>query len=180
MNHTARKRTGRPVLVIAVMLVAACFTPSRVTAADTSCAANAKSRALDFWLGDWSIAAPGGGPDASSKVTPDLDHCLVIERWKGGDETGVNIFGYSPDDKSWHGLFANNQGHIHVFFHGTVASDSAEFTGPNKGPDGRTILNRITIRRIDAMHVQEMWEKSRDGGKTWTTLFRLRYTRKQL
>jgi len=178
MNHTLRKRTGRSVLVIAVML-AAWFTPTRTLAADTSCAANPKSRALDFWLGDWSIAAPGGGPDASSSVTPDLDHCLVVERWKGGDETGVNFFGYSPDDKSWHGLFANNQGHIHVFFDGTVASDIAEFTGPNKGSDGRTILNRITIRRIDANHAEQMWEKSPDGGKTWTTLFRLQYTRKQ-
>lgn len=179
MNHILRKRAGRSVLLISVALVAAWLTPPRTLASDASCAANPKSRALDFWLGDWSIAAPGGGPDASSKVTPDLDHCLVVERWKGGDETGVNLFGYSPDDKSWHGLFANNQGHIHVFFHGTVASDSAEFTGPNNGPDGRTILNRITIRLIDANHVEQMWQKSPDDGKTWATLFRLQYTRKQ-
>lgn len=171
------RRTGA--IVAVVLLAALCgHTPGARAAENAPCAASQQSRELDFWLGDWTIAAPGGG-DASSKVTPDLDHCLVVERWQGGDETGVNLFGYSADDGGWHGLFANNQGKIHAFLNGTVASGVAVFTGPNRGPDGSTVQNRITVRRIDANHVEQSWEKSSDDGKTWTMLFRLGYTRKQ-
>jgi hypothetical protein len=177
---TSSRKSRRAGMIAAAVVVAGLLghPPGARAAENGPCAANPQSRALDFWLGDWTIAAPGGG-DASSHVTQDLDHCLVVERWQGGEETGVNLFGYSADDGSWHGLFANNQGKIHAFLNGTVASGVAVFTGPNRGPDGTTIQNRITIRRIDANHAEQSWEKSSDGGKAWTTLFRLGYTRVQ-
>lgn len=144
-----------------------------------SCATDPAHRALDFWLGDWTIAAPGAPADANSAVSTGLGECVVVEHWSGEvNHTGENIFGYSADDQSWHGFFADSKGHLHVFLNGTVASGVAQFTGPNRGPDGETVLNRITIRRIDADHVEQMWEKSSDGGKTWSRQFLLQYTRK--
>jgi hypothetical protein len=104
---------------------------------------------------------------------------MVVERWDGGrGHTGENLFAYSADDKSWHGMFADNQGRIHVFLDGKVAPGSAEFSGPSRGPQGETILNRVTIHRVSNAHIEQVWEKSSDGGKTWTTVFRGEYTRK--
>jgi hypothetical protein len=168
---------SRLVLVTAAM-GAAFAVPARAADA-TSCAADSTHRALDFWLGDWAISAVGGGPASTSNVSLDLDKCLVVERWDGGrGHTGENIFAYSDGDQSWHGIFADNQGHVHVFVDGKVAAGSAEFTGPSRGEHGETVLNRITIRRISSTQAEQSWEKSSDGGKTWSAQFNLDYTRK--
>lgn len=149
-------------------------------AGEEPCISNPGNRALDFWLGQWTISAPGGTPSATSTVALELDKCLVVERWDGGrGHTGENLFGYSADDQSWHGLFADNEGRVHVFVDGKSSTGLAQFSGPSRGPNGETILNRVTIRRIDANNVEQVWEKSSDGGKTWSTAFRGEYTRKQ-
>lgn len=154
--------------------------PSAFAAATAGpCVSNPDNRTLDFWLGRWTIAAPGGTRSASSIVTRDLDQCLIVERWDGGrGHLGENLFGYSADDKSWHGLFADNEGRVHVFLDGKAAPGLMQFIGPSRDPSGESILNRVTIRRLGASRVEQQWEKSADGGKTWTTAFRGEYTRK--
>jgi hypothetical protein len=122
-----------------------------------TCALNPNNRALDFWLGEWTIAAPGGSPNATSRVTLELDKCMVVERWDGGrGHTGENLLAYSADDKSWHGMFADNQGRVHVFLDGRVAPASAEFSGPSRGPEGEAILNRVTIHRVSSAHIEQV------------------------
>jgi hypothetical protein len=170
------------IAVLAGILAAAplTLTPRAFGAVEeSSCAANPASRALDFWLGEWTIAAPSGSPNATSRVALELDKCLVVERWNGGrGHIGENFFGYSADDKIWHGLFADNQGRVHVFLRGEVTSSSAAFTGPSRGPNGKAVLNRVTVRPVSTNQVEQIWQKSSDDGKTWTTAFRGEYTRK--
>jgi hypothetical protein len=169
--------------LIPVLLAITCFclaTGSAVLAQDPGgCSANAESRRLDFWLGDWTVAYPGMSATSNSNVHLSLDKCLVVESWVGGKgHTGENMFAYSADDKSWHGMFADNEGRVHVF-EGTVAQGSAEFTGPSRGPNGEAVFNRIKIVRRSDNHVQQSWEKSKDNGATWTMEFQGDYTRKQ-
>ena len=181
MRNRSLKKARPSLGLVAVMLAGVWlgFLPRAVASADANpCASNPANRTLDFWLGDWTIAAPGGSQNSTSRVTLELDKCLVIERWDGGrGHSGENLFAYSADDKSWHGLFADNEGRVHVFLNGKAAPGSAEFTGPNRAPDGETVLNRVTISRTDANHVEQLWQKSSDRGKTWTTVFRGEYTR---
>jgi len=153
--------------------------PLAMAAADPQpCATNAETRQLDFWLGDWSVTYPGMAGTASSTVEVTLDKCLVIERWDGGkSHRGENIFSYSADDASWHGMFTDNDGRVHVLS-GRVASGSAEFSGSSRGPNGETVLNRVRIVRLSSGKVEQSWEKSTDNGKTWKIEFRGEYTRK--
>lgn len=116
--------------------------------------------------------------NAASKVYLDLDECVLTESWDGGKgHRGENLFAYSSDDKSWHGMFADNQGRVHVF-EGKVAQGSAEFTGPSRGPNGQTVLNRIKVVRVTTNKVEQSWEKSTDNGVTWKMEFRGEYARK--
>jgi len=153
--------------------------PSARAVADAdSCSANSESRQLDFWLGDWTVTYPGMPGSANSTVSLRLDKCLLTETWDGGKgHSGENLFAYSSDDKSWHGMFADNQGRVHVFG-GKVAQGSAEFTGPSRGPDGKEVLNRIRVVLLAENKVEQSWEKSADSGATWTTEFKGQYSRK--
>jgi hypothetical protein len=172
-------KTTRAGCLTVVFMFAAAFAPLELAAATGRCANEPESRALDFWVGDWQIGVANEHVNATSKVSLELGDCVVVERWNGGDgHVGENMFGYSADDKSWHGMFADSVGHVHVFVNGQVRPGSAEFTGPSRGEHGEEVLNRITIRRTDAGHVQQLWTKSSDGGKTWTTVFDGEYTRK--
>jgi hypothetical protein len=154
--------------------------PAAFAAADTqSCSANPESRQMDFWLGQWVVTYPGMSGGSVSKVDLSLDQCLIVETWDGGKgHKGENMFAYSSDDKSWHGMFADNQGRVHVF-EGKVSQGSAEFTGPSRGPNGEAVLNRIKIVRLSPDQVEQSWEKSTDNGATWRTEFRGEYIRKK-
>ena len=88
------------------------------------------------------------------------------------------MFAYSADDKSWHGLFTDNEGRVHVF-EGKVSAGAAEFTGPGRSETGAAVLNRIKVIRINADQVEQTWEKSTDSGSTWSVVFRGVYTRKK-
>ena len=143
------------------------------------CSDNLASRQLDYWVGDWSISAPGSAESASSRITLSLDKCVVVENWHGEKEHfGQNIFGYNPESKSWMGFFADNRGHVHVFDHGQVTGGKAEFEGPSRGDNGEVILNRIRIVKLGPGKVEQTWDKSSDNGATWKPQFRLEYTRK--
>jgi hypothetical protein len=97
----------------------------------------------------------------------------------GRGHTGENFFAYSADDRSWHGLFADNEGRVHVFLEGTAEPGSARFSGPSRGPQGETVLNQVILHRVSETQVEQVWQKSSDEGKTWTTAFRGEYTRGQ-
>lgn len=170
----------RSVLVlIAAGWFALAAIPALAAVESESCSANPESRQLDFWLGDWDVTYPGMPGNATSSVSLTLDKCLLTESWDGGkDHKGKNMFAYSSDDKNWHGMFANNQGRVHIF-EGKAAQGSAEFTGPSRNADGQTVLNRIRIVRLGGDKVEQSWEKSSDNGATWNMEFRGEYSRKK-
>ena len=159
------------------ILIGLALTPNVVTATDSAaCAAN--SEQFDYWLGNWKVGAAGSSGNAHSTVSLSLDKCLVVENWDGGrGHHGQNIFGYSADDRNWYGMFADNEGRVHVFTNGKVASGSAEFTGTSRGPNGETVLNRIKVVRLSRDRVEHTWEKSNDNGATWNFVFRGEYLR---
>ena len=172
-------RHFRSNLFVVAVLVWSCLAAPRVLAAteQPSCSANSDSRQLDFWVGDWTVTYPGASAPSASRVSLDLDQCLLVESWDGGKgHSGKNMFAYSFDDKTWHGMFADNQGRVHVF-EGKVAPGTAEFTGPSRGPAGESALNRIKLVRVTANKVEQSWEKSKDNGATWTMEFQGEYSR---
>ena len=115
-------------------------------------------------MGDWDVSYPGAANASSSKVYLELGKCLLVENWNGGkDDEGMNIFAYSTDDRHWHGLFADNEGRVHVF-EGKVSGGAAEFIGPSRDAKGESDLNRIRVNRLGADGVEQTWEKSSDNG----------------
>lgn len=144
-----------------------------------ACAANVQSRELYYWLGDWVVSYSGAPHGSASEIHLALDKCLFVESWQDGKgHEGENFIAFSSDDQSWRGLFADNRGRLHIFLEGKVAGGSAEFLGPGHGPSGESVLNRLKVIRVNPDKLRQTWEKSTDGGLTWTGEFALDYTRK--
>lgn len=177
MNVTFRHLGPKSVwLGCLIVFILAAIAPAAASSA--ACAANSQNRQLDYWLGNWKIGAEGSSGNARSAVTVSLDKCLVIENWDGGrGHYGQNIFGYSADDKNWYGMFADNEGRVHVFTSGKVSSGLAEFEGASRGPNGENVLNRVKVVRLSPDKVEQIWEKSSDNGATWNVVFRGEYLR---
>ena len=152
------------------------FSSANVAAEEQPCARNSETRQLDFWLGNWNL---GSGADKStSQVSLSLDQCVFVERWANATgHVAEKFVAYSPEDQNWYGMFADNEGRVHVFLDGKVSSDAAEFHGPSRGPNGEAVLNRLKIVRLSADKIQEVWEKSTDNGTHWATAYRSDYTR---
>jgi hypothetical protein len=166
--------------VLFTFAIAGCISVAQPTAiaADGTTAVDSESRQFDFWLGDWAISNPNGSGEAASRVYLALGQYLLVESWDDGrGHQGENLFAYSADDKSWHGMFADNQGRVHEFT-GKVTSGLAEFYGPSSGPKGEVVLNRIRVVRIASDKVEQSWEKSEDNGTSWTAVFKGEYSRK--
>ncbi len=165
-------------ILFAVLFGSASATNAFAASAADSCGSNSANRQLDYWLGNWNLGAEGSSGNAHSSVTLSLDKCLVVENWDGGrGHRGQNVFGYSADDKSWYGMFADNEGRVHVFTYGKVADGTAEFEGTSRGSNGENILNRVTVMRLNSNQVEQRWEKSNDNGATWNVVFRGEYSR---
>ena len=144
-----------------------------------SCTADSEVRQLDYWLGHWTMKSDGGS-STSSKVTLSLDKCMFIEHWENGKgHVTEKMFAYSPEDKNWGGMFADNEGRVHVFLAGKVSSGTAEFHGPSRGPNGETVLHKLRVVRMAPDRLEETWEKSVDNGANWTTVYRAEYSRAQ-
>jgi hypothetical protein len=165
--------------ILGGILVLLAITGTSLAANDPApCASNSANRQLDYWVGNWKVGAEGSSWNAHSTVSLSLDKCLVIETWDGGrGHRGENVFGYSADDKNWYGMFADNEGRVHVFTSGKVSSGSAEFQGASRGPNGESVLNRVKVTRKNPNQVEQTWEKSTDNGTTWNVVFRGEYSR---
>lgn len=176
---TYGSRTGVFFLLAAVVAGATAAAPAGAAEELQPCAVNAPSRALDYWVGEWSIASPGGGAGSTSTVRLLLDQCVLVESWGDGrGHDGENVFGYSQGDRDWRGMFFDNRGHVHIFVAGKVADGTAEFLGPSVGEHGEAVLNRIRLVRLAQDRLEQTWEKSVDNGQTWSRQFRLEYTRR--
>jgi hypothetical protein len=177
-QEMALKRDDPHFIVLGILFCLVFSANAFAASAVAPCSTNSENRQLDYWLGNWSVGVPGSSGNAHSTVSLLLNKCLVVENWDGGrGHSGQNIFGYSADDKSWYGMFADNEGRVHVFTSGKVSSGSAVFEGTNRGPNGEDILNRVKVTRLTPDKVEQTWEKSSDNGTTWNLVFRGEYAR---
>ena len=145
-----------------------------------SCATIAEARQLDYWLGDWVVVSPGSPGTGHSTVYLSLDKCLLIESWGSNvtDHQGQNALAYNSEDKTWYGLFVDNRGRVHAL-RGTTAPGSAALEGPSHDEGGKPVLKRIRVVRVDANTVEQIWETLPDSGASWSTDFRMHYSRRK-
>lgn len=136
-------------------------------------------RLFDFWLGTWEVVDPQGQPAGSSRIESILSGCVLLENWTGGGMSGKSFNIYDAQAKTWRQSWVDDRGSI-LLLEGGFRDGKMVLEGRRTGPQGGTVVNRIIWNRIDGDpdRVRQLWEASRDNGKSWKTLFDGTYRRK--
>jgi hypothetical protein len=139
------------------------------------CRLNAEFRQLDFWRGDWHVAAEAGPELGTSRVITDLNDCLVQEDFetpKGYRSRSFLYFDFVVE--KWFRSFADNTG-MHQELSGNLSGDAMVMTGEETHAGGKTRTIRVTIAPNGSDGVRQRWESSDDGGASWKDELTLAY-----
>jgi hypothetical protein len=139
-------------------------------------------RQFDFWLGDWDVLDPAGAAAGTNLVTAELDGCMLQEHWRSADgkQMGTSLNHFDPASATWSQTWVDNTAGFLVLT-GAFRDGRMVLTGDKAMPGGGRVTNRISWERTGAsgVHVRQLWERSADGGKTWTVVFDGTYVRKK-
>jgi hypothetical protein len=152
-------------------------TTANSTSPAGSCTA-AEYRQFDFWIGDWEVYRPDGKPAGTNRISRILDGCVIQENWSGArGSSGTSYSIYDRMRRRWHQTWVDDQGGL-LQLDGGFTNASMTLRGETLDSSGVKLLQRITWRRVGPAQVRQLWESSRDGGKTWTVVFDGRYQRR--
>jgi quercetin dioxygenase-like cupin family protein len=122
---------------------------------------------FDFWIGDWDVTAPDGTIAGHSHVERIANGCGIEEQWtgsRGGTGRSLNTF----EGGQWHQYW--------VGAGGVVLSLAGLRSGNVMTLSDAT--NRLVFTSNADGTVRQRWETTSDAGKTWTTTFDGKYTRR--
>ncbi len=159
--------------------------PAPAAAAPTAPAAPAakpcsapENRQFDFWVGNWEVKNPKGEIEGTNRIESIQGGCAIQENWDDGKGmTGSSFNMYEPGTRKWHQTWIDNAGGI-LLLSGEFTGGKMVLSGERTNRAGKKVLDRISWTPIDANHVRQYWQLSRDGGKTWVDNFDGLYTRK--
>jgi tetratricopeptide (TPR) repeat protein len=133
------------------------------------CRFDPAARAMDPWIGTWSVANPNG-PGGSSVVDRAFDGCVIIEHWTGQfGERGMSLTSYDTTTQRWLQHYVSDNATA-TDYAGTAKGSSVVFIAP-----GARI--RMTYDFLRDGRVEQRFDSSSDGGATWTLTSDLYYTR---
>jgi hypothetical protein len=133
---------------------------------------------FDFWLGNWDLTW-NDTSKGTNHVEKILGSCVVQENFI--DPVG-NLFGkswsmYNPAKKLWQQTWVDNQGGYIVLTGKYDGKKMTLSTMPVKAPDGKVDISRMIFYNITKNSFDWNWEKSTNGGKTWTLVWKINYKR---
>lgn len=152
-------------------------------AAKYPCAADSSYQRLAFWVGDWDVVDSTGARYAAQRVHSAVDACAVTAEWTGlGGSRGLGVSAYDAKLGAWKQVYVTNQvpSPAGVF----VRKSDASYKGPGvrfipmiDPAPGELAVSRVTIMPFGDHGAMQLFEDSRDGGKTWRTVFKAEHRR---
>jgi hypothetical protein len=89
----------------------------------------------------------------------------------------MSVSSWNPQLGRWQQTWVDNQGGYLDFVGGF--EDGKMILSRETEREGKTILQRMVFENITENSLDWNWERSEDGGTTWTLLWHLLYTRKK-
>ena len=132
-------------------------------------------RQFDFWIGEWEVTnqqpPPGRTPPPSkSRITRILDGCAVLEEYETANGyAGKSLNFHDGKSGKWRQVWIDTGG-TPLFLEGGMQGTSMTMR------DQSNPINRITWTPLAGGKVRQLWETSKDAGRTWAIAFDGLYT----
>jgi hypothetical protein len=147
------------------------------TTAAPPCATDSNYQRLAFWVGDWEVLDSTGARYATQRVRAVIDACAITAEWTGGvGDRGISLSAFDGRTAEWRQVYVSNQ--VPVPLGVTLRRSDPSYGGPGlrfvplvESPAGSS-ETRVTIMPSSDHRVMELFESSRDGGKTWALVFK--------
>ena len=134
-------------------------------------------RQFDFWVGTWDVRTPQGGFAGTNTITREHAGCVIVEHWTGAKGmTGTSLNFYIPATRRWQQTWVDSSGTV-TELTGELRSGAMVLSGRAKGASDN-VVSRITWTPAPDGSVRQLWEQSKDDGKSWVTAFDGRYRKK--
>ena len=150
---------------------------------------DAHHRDFDFWLGDWDVVlrvrkAPGKDEWAVSRgvnrISSLLGGCAVEERFtaEGPDQpwAGRSLSRWVESEKRWRQAWVNDSG-SYIALTGGMQGKDMVLVGEPFERDGKRVQMRMVFTGIAASTIDWRWERTVNGGATWTPQMLIEYRR---
>lgn len=148
------------------------------------CLSAAESHQFDFWIGDWVVTPwqQPPGPNmrvlGTNRVESLLSQCALLENWRSANGyEGKSINFYDRNVDKWRQIWVADVGGS-LDYTGELRDGAMRFEGWTKGPKGERVLQKLTFFPIAKDTVRQLFETSKDSGRTWQPGFDGRYVRK--
>jgi len=168
-------------LGVALNILAQSQQPTTQSSAQPSakpCGAKPEYRQFDFWVGEWDVQA-GGKQAGTNSVQLILGDCVIFENWTGaGGTTGKSFNIYNAAKGKWQQTWVDSSGSV-LELYGEFKEGVMRLVGERPAPKGGKIIDRLSFFPLEGGRVRQLWESSKDGGKTWGVVFDGLYTRKK-
>jgi hypothetical protein len=164
--------------ILMILLSSPTRQASATPATTTNACAGPAYRQFDFWIGDWDTYRINNGNPAQTsvarnRVTAILQGCALHESYTRNDGyAGESFTSYDASRKVWHQTWVSNQGELTVV-EGTQQGNRITLSGSITDNQG-VQWQRVSWEPWQG-GVREICIGSRDGGKTWTTLFDIQF-----
>jgi hypothetical protein len=134
--------------------------------------------ALDFWLGVWDVSWTGGG-EGTNTVRRILADQVIEESFHGRDVDselmGRSVSVLVASDGLWRQTWVDSDG-AYLAFVGVEVDGRITFQR-EAVVDGVPVVQRMVWLDVTPDAMRWQWQRSVDGGATWTVVWEIRYRR---
>tara|TARA_R110002073_G_scaffold72730_2_gene178162 strand:- start:5474 stop:5968 length:495 start_codon:yes stop_codon:yes gene_type:complete len=129
---------------------------------------------LDFWVGSWEVSWKGG--KGTNHISKSHGGCVINEKFDSPGLKGMSISMYNKAGGEWRQTWMDDQG-SYFDFHGR--QDGADYIfHSTPDPEKPEQQLRMVFTDIKADQLTWLWQKTSDGGETWTDQWMIKYSRR--
>ena len=138
------------------------------------------ARQFDFWLGEWDCTWHADGLEhvGTNSVYADLGGMVLVENFDGRpslDYQGLSYSVYDRKAQCWKQTWVDSEG-SYLDFAGSFENGVMELRR-NGEVDGVPALFRMRWENIETNGFDWSYQRSEDGGTSWTALWEIGYSR---